>query len=139
MRKFPALALVVFVFVFGMAGKCKKGGGGDTPAPNEANLAVTLDPAVNSNLPPALGPNFPLTVTITSTMPPQGVTIEVNARVDGNPTAFYAPAAVSTSATTTNFSITGTPTASTVIVTVTVTSKTKATNKWTGTYRYARK
>lgn len=137
MRKFPALVFATMVLIFGVAGKCNKGG--DTPQPTEANLAVTLNPPVGSNQAAALGPDFPLSVTITSAMPPQGVTIEVTAKVENTTTNFYAPAATSTSATVSNFTITNTPVASTCVVTVTVTSKTKATNKWTGSYRYARK
>lgn len=138
MRKFPALLFAAIVLIFGVAGKCSKGGGG-TPTPAEANLAVSLNPAAGSNQPAALGPDFPLSVTITSTMPPQGVTIEVTAKVENATTNFYAPAVLSTSATVSNFTITNTPVASTCVVTVTVTSKTKATNKWTGSYRYSRK
>ncbi|MBL7749816.1 MAG: hypothetical protein JNN29_00450 [Chitinophagaceae bacterium] len=139
MRRFPALLFATIVLIFGVAGKCSKGGGGGTPTPPEANLAVTLNPPVGSNQAAALGPDFPLSVTITSTMPPQGVTIEVTAKVENATTNFYAPAITSTSATVSNFTITNTPVASTCVVTVTVTSKTKATNKWTGSYRYSRK
>ncbi len=138
MRKFPALVFATVVLIFGVAGKCNKGSDNPQP-PSEANLAVTLNPPVGSNQAAALGPDFPLSVTVTSTMPPQGVTIEVTAKVENAANNFFAPAATSTSATVSNFTITNTPVASTCVVTVTVTSKTKATNKWTGSYRYARK
>lgn len=138
MRKLPALVFASLVLIFGVAGKCSKGGNPPT-TPSEATLAVTLTPPAGSTQPAALGPDFPMTVTVTSTMPPQGVTIDVTAKVENATTNFYAPAAVSTSSPATNFNITNTPVASTCVVTVTVTSKTKATNKWTGSYRYARK
>jgi len=141
MKKIPALVFVTFVFVFGIAGKCgKSGGGGGGGGTTEANLVVTLNPPENSTQAPALGPNFALTVTINSTMPPQGVTINVTAKVDGSTSApFYNSGDMVSSTSTNNFSITGTPAATTALVTVTVTSRTKASNKYTGTYRYARK
>ncbi|MBI1341991.1 MAG: hypothetical protein GC171_03545 [Terrimonas sp.] len=140
MKKIPALVFVVLVLFFGLAGSCKKGGGGgSTPTPNEANLQVVLNPPAGSNQAASLGPNFPLSVTISSAMPPQGVTIAVSAKVDGSSAAPFFTINQSTSGTTTNFSITNTPAATTALVTVTVTSKTKASNTWTGTYRYSRK
>ena len=65
------------------------GGSDDPPPPNEANLAVTTDPANGTVQPPALGP-YTLKVTITSTMPPNGVKIEINAKKDdGSNTVFF--------------------------------------------------
>ena len=142
MKKIPALVFVTFVVLFGIAGNCKKGGGGGGGGggTTEANLAITLNPPANSLQAPALGPNFPLTVTITSTMPPQGVTINVSAKIDGSTAApFYTSGDLVSSTSLNNFSITGTPAATTALVTVVVTSRTKATNTYTGTYRYARK
>ena len=112
----------------------KNGGGGDS----EANLAVTLDPPANSTQPAVPQTNFPLTVSITSTMPPQGVTIDVKAAPDGSTTNFFTESRSSTTANN-NFTITGTPTSVVCVTTVTVTSKTKATNTITLSYRYSRK
>lgn len=119
---------------------CKKGGGGGGGgSTNEANLAVTTTPPVGSVQPPSNGP-FQLTVTITSTMPPNGVKIEVNARKDDgtNPAPFFTTTVNSTTSIN-NFTITNTPAATQCIVDIKVTSLTKATNTWTGTYRYSRK
>ena len=117
-------------------GSCsdKGGGGGD----DEANLVVTLNPPAGSNQPAAPQVDFPLTVSITSTMPPQGVTIDVKAAPDGSTTNFFTESKSSTSANN-NFTITGTPISVVCVVTVTVTSKTKATNTVTLSYRYTRK
>ena len=109
------------------------------PPPSEANLAVTLNPPANSTQPPAPQIDFPLSVTITSTMPAQGVTIAVTAKREDNSAVFFTSPVTNTSSATNNFSITGTPIGVICITTVTVTSKSSATNIWTGTYRYSRK
>ena len=112
-----------------------KGGGGGS---SEANLAVTLNPPANSTQPAIPQTTFPLTVSITSPMPSQGVTIDVKAAPDGSTTNFFTESRSSTSADN-NFTITGTPTSVVCVTTVTVTSKTKATNTITLSYRYSRK
>ena len=114
-------------------GSCSDKGGGD-----EANLVITLNPPAGSTQPAVPQIDFPLTVSITSTMPPQGVTIDVKAARDGSTTNFFTDSKSSTSANN-NFTITGTPTGVVCVTTVTVTSKTKATNTITLSYRYTRK
>ena len=121
-------------------GSCsdKGGGGGGGGGTTEANLAVTLNPPAGSTQPAAPQVDFPLTVSITSTMPPQGVTIDVKAAPDGSATNFFTETRSSTTANN-NFTITGTPTGVVCVTTVTVTSKSKPANTWTGSYRYTRK
>ena len=120
---------------------CKKssggGGGGGVP---EANLVVTTNPPNGSVQAPSNGP-FDLTVTITSTMPPGGVKIEINARKDDgtNPAPFFTTTTNSTTNAVNNYTITGTPTATQCIVDIKVTSLSKPTNIWSGGYRYSRK
>lgn len=104
----------------------------------ESTLAVSTTPANGSTELPAPGPNFNLTVSITSAMPPSGVTIEVKARPESTSTPFYTESK-STSTKDNNFTITSTPPTVTCIVEITVTSKTCNTNKWTGSYRYSKK
>lgn len=110
-----------------------KGGGG-----SEANLAVTLNPPANSTQPAIPQTTFPLTVSITSPMPSQGVTIDVKAAPDGSTANFFSESRSSTTADN-NFTITNTPVSVVCVTTVTVTSKTKATNTITLSYRYSRK
>ena len=55
----------------------------------EATLVITTTPANGTTEPPAPGPTFPLTVTISSAIPSSGVTIEVKARPDGVATTFF--------------------------------------------------
>jgi hypothetical protein len=114
------------------------GGGGGGGGTTEANLAVTLNPPANSVQPAAPQTDFPLTVSITSTMPPQGVTIDVKAAPDGSSTNFFTDSRSSTAANN-NFTILNTPVGVVCVTTVTVTSKTKATNTVTLSYRYSRK
>lgn len=139
-----SLLRVLSLFFFSsllIASGCKKsGGGGGGGGTNEANLAVTLNPPNGSVQAPASGPNFDLTVTITSTMPPSGVKIEITAKKDDgtNPAPFFTNTNNSSNGTN-NYTITGTPATTACVVDVKVTSLTKATNVWTGQYRYSRK
>lgn len=140
MKKLLIQLIVVPIIIFGMAncGSKGSGGGGGGGGSTEANLAVTLNPAANTTQPAAPQADFPLTVSITSTMPSQGVTIDVKAAPDGSTTNFFTESRSSTSANN-NFTITGTPVGPVCVVTVTVTSKSKATNTVTLSYRYSRK
>jgi hypothetical protein len=114
---------------------CGKGGG-STP---EATLAVTTTPASGSTQAAAPGPTFALNVTVTSTLPPKGVTIAISAYVDGQSNSpFFTNSASSTSASN-NYTITGTPSQETCVVSITVTSNTSSSNTWTGSYRYSMK
>lgn len=112
------------------------GKGGSTP---ETPLAVTTTPPVGSDQAPAPGPTFPLTVTITSTIPPGGVTIAVTAYVDGSPSTPFFTSTISSTTSVNNFTITSTPSQQTCDVSVTVTSKSQSSNTWSGSYRYAMK
>jgi len=139
MKKGLLQLFIVPAIILGI-GSCsdKGGGGGGGGGTTEANLAVTLNPPAGSTQPAAPQTDFPLTVTVTSTMPPQGVTIDVKAAPDGSTTNFFTDSKSATAAMT-PFTITGTPTGVVCVATVTVTSKTKATNTWTGSFRYTRK
>lgn len=138
MKRFLIQFLIAPAIIFVMTNCGSKGGGGGGGGTSEANLVVTLNPPANSNQPAAPQADFPLTVSITSTMPPQGVTIDVKAAQEGSSTNFFTETRSSTSATN-NFTITNTPIGPVCVVTVTVTSKTKATNTVTASYRYSRK
>ena len=136
MNKVRYLFTVVAFACLLMAGNCKKGGGS---TPNEASLIVELNPAAGGNQAPAPGPDFPLTVTVKSTMPGSGVKIDVNARQDVTGSTVFFFQSINTMIATTNFTITNSPSNLTLRVNVTVTSLTNANNKWTGSYTYSRK
>ena len=139
MKKLLIQLIIAPIIIFGIA-SCgsKGGGGGGGGGGGEANLTITLNPPANSVQPAVPQTDFPLTVTITSAMPPQGVTIDVKAAPDGSSGNFFAETRSSTSAIN-DFTITNTPVGPVCVVTVTVTSKTSATNKVTASYRYSRK
>lgn len=139
MKKGLLQLFIVSAIILGI-GSCsdKSGGGGGGGGGGEANLVVTLNPPAGSTQPAAPQIDFPLTVSITSTMPSQGVTIDVKAAPDGSTTNFFTESKSATTPTT-PFTILNTPTGIVCVATVTVTSKTKATNTWTGSYRYTRK
>ena len=134
---------VLFLFGFALINvitlsSCGGGGDDSPPPPNEANLAVTTDPANGTVQPPALGP-YNLKVTVTSAMPPNGVKIEVSAKKDdGSNTVFFSTSVNRTTAIS-DFTITGTPAATQCLVETTVTSLTKPSNQWSGSYRYSSK
>jgi hypothetical protein len=140
MKKIAIRLITISVLFLFLAGSCKKkgGGGGGGGGTTEANLAVTLNPPANSTQPAAPQTDFPLTVSITSTMPPQGVTIDVRVAPDGSSTNFFTESRSSTTSNN-NFTITNTPVGVVCVTTVTVTSKTVATNTVTLSYRYSRK
>lgn len=138
--------LFAWVMLAGLLSSCSKGsgggsgGGGGGGGTTEADLVVTLNPAAGSVQPAAPQADFPLSVSITSAMPPQGVTIDVAVKKDdGTGAPAFFTTSLSTSSAVNNFTITGTPTGVVCITDVIVTSKTKAANKWTGNYRYSRK
>lgn len=127
--------VLLLMLTIGPACKKKKDGGC-----SEAMMKVTTLPAEGSVEPASPGPDFPLTVTITEGMPSNGVLIEVKARPEGpTSTPFYDTTLQNVTVNANNFTIRNTPANSYAVVDVTITSTTCNTNKWTGTYRYARK
>lgn len=112
---------------------------GSTPPPEE-NLVITGNPALlGQQESPGVGPNFPLVITVTSKMPPQGITIKVEAKEEGSTgTAFYTDTKT-TSSTVSNFTITNTPKAVSCRITVTATSVSTPGNTVTGFYLYSKK
>ena len=88
----------------------------------EPSLIVEITPANKSNNLNLLGPDFPLTVEITSTIPAKGVKIEVAATKEGSADpAFFTATSTSSTAPQNNYTITNTPGGVTCVVTVNVT------------------
>jgi len=137
MRTVPLLIGFALINVV-MLSSCGGGGDDSPPPPNEANLAVTTDPANGTVQPPALGP-YNLKVTITSAMPANGVKIEISAKKDDGSNTVFFSTSVNRTASVSDFTITGTPAATQCLVETKVTSLTKPTNVWSGSYRYSSK
>jgi hypothetical protein len=115
---------------------CKKSSNSSS---SEVNLVVQTNPSSGSFLLPSIEP-FNLTVTITSTMPPNGVKIEVTAKKDdGSGSAPFYTTSVNSTTSLNNFTITNTPVGVQILVEIKVTSLSKSSNQWTGSYHYSRK
>ncbi len=136
MKKIVSFTIIVLMLVIGSQA-CKKSGGGGGEC-SEPALAVTTTPASNTTEPPAAGTSFPVMVNITGNLPAAGATIDIKARPENSNTAFYTESKLATAAIS-NFTITNTPLGTPAIVEITITSKSCATNKWTGSFRYSRK
>src|SRR6187401_3376610 len=109
MKKRLLQLFIVPTIIFGI-GSCSDKGGGGGGSTDESNLVVTLNPPAGSTQPAAPQIDFPLNVSITSTMPPQGVTIDVVVKKDDGSGATVFTETRSNSNATNNFNITGTPT-----------------------------
>jgi hypothetical protein len=136
-RTLKPLVIIIF-FLAGIAACKKGGGGGGTTSCSETAMTVSTTPGIGTTQTPSAGTTFPLAVNVSANLPAAGVTIEVKARPESSSTAFYTETKPATAAIT-NFTITATPVGVPAIVEITVTSKSCATNKFTGTYRYSRK
>ena len=124
---------------------CSNKGGGSTPPPpdpctGQAAVSATTIPPIGSSQTAAVGPDFPLAITLTN-VPTAGVSILVTSRQEtpAGSAAFFTQTHATVTSTTDNFTITGTPTGVICVVDITVTSKSCSTNTWTGTYRYSKK
>ncbi|MHC0068978.1 hypothetical protein ACWATR_39970 [Nostoc sp. UIC 10890] len=120
---------------------CSKGGdgGGSTPPPpQEANLTITTNPANNAVVPAAVGTTFPVTINVTSTMPSQGVRIEVTAAPEAGGASFFTSNTTSSNASNT-ITINNTPAQVSCVVNIRVSSVARPSNAATSSYRYSRK
>ena len=138
MKPVPQFIFFLIMGLFVVSACGKGGGGGGTPPPSEANLAVTTDPANGTSQTPALGP-YNLKVSITSTMPANGVKIDITAKKDDGANISFFTTSVNKTTAVNDFTITGTPVASQCLVEIKVTSLTKPSNTWSGNYRYSSK
>ena len=141
------LALSFFIFAF--AG-CSKGG--DSPAPTpptpppvvvtEADIVFKVDVAgseVNYNTVfPVVGTSLILNANITSTLPKDGVTVDVTVKKKLDNTTVFTTN-LSSSAASNPVTVTGLTAGVLCVATVTVTSKSKATNTSIKTFELAAK
>jgi hypothetical protein len=135
-RKKSILALSFFICAF--AG-CSKGGDSPTPTPPtpppvvvaESDIVFKVDVAgseVNyATVFPVVGTSLIMNANITSTLPKDGVTIDVSVKKKSDNTAVFATN-LSSSAASNPVTVTGLTAGVLCVATVTVTSKSKATN-----------
>ena len=141
--------IVLSFFICAFAG-CSKGG--DSPAPTpptpppvvvtEADIVFKVDVAgseVNYNTVfPVVGTSLILNANITSTLPKDGVTIDVSVKKKSDNTVVFATN-LSSSAASNPVTVTGLAAGTLCVATVTVTSKSKATNTALKTFELASK
>jgi hypothetical protein len=133
MRRQPTFVVLVVLVQFFLL-SCSKS---TDNCSSEPTLTVATTPAIGTTELPSVGP-FNLKVSITSTIPSSGVTIDVKAREEAKTTPFFSQSK-SSSTKDNNFEIANTPSTVTCIVEITVTSKSCSSKTWSGSYRYSKK
>jgi len=145
-RKNSIIALSFIVLSF--AG-CSKGGDSPTPTPTpppvvivESDIAFKVDVAgaeVNySTVLPVVGASLAINANITSTLPKDGVTIDVSVKKKADNTVVFTTN-LSSSAASNPVTVTGLAAGTLCVATVTITSKSKASNTATKTFELASK
>ena len=144
-NSFIALSFIVLSF----AG-CSKGGDSPTPTPPtpppvvivEADIAFKVDVSgseVNySAVFPVVGASLAMNANITSTLPKDGVTIDVSVKKKADNTVVFTTN-LSSSAASNPVTVTGLAAGTLCVATVTITSKSKASNTSTKTFELASK
>jgi hypothetical protein len=147
---FCKTSIIAFAFsVFFLAG-CSKGGDSPTPTPPtpppvvvaESDIVFKVDVAgaeVNySTVFPVVGTTLLINANITSTLPKDGVTIDVTVKKKLDNSVVFT-SNISSSAASNPFTVTGLTAGVLCVATVTVTSKSKATNTALKTFELASK
>jgi len=145
-RKNSIIALSFIVLSF--AG-CSKGGDSPTPTPTpppvvivESDITFKVDVAgaeVNySTVLPVVGASLAINANITSTLPKDGVTIDVSVKKKAENTVVFTTN-LSSSAASNPVTVTGLAAGTLCVATVTITSKSKASNTATKTFELASK
>ena len=147
---FCKTSIIAFAFsVFFLAG-CSKGGDSPTPTPPtpppvvvaESDIVFKVDVAgaeVNySTVFPVVGTTLLINANITSTLPKDGVTIDVTVKKKLDNSVVFT-SNISSSAASNPFTVTGLTAGTLCVATVTVTSKSKATNTSLKTFELAAK
>jgi len=147
---FCKTSIIAFAFsIFFLAG-CSKGGDSPTPTPPtpppvvvaESDIVFKVDVAgaeVNySTVFPVVGTTLLINANITSTLPKDGVTIDVTVKKKLDNSVVFT-SNISSAAASNPFTVTGLTAGVLCVATVTVTSKSKATNTALKTFELASK
>ena len=143
-KTFIALSFLVLA----IAG-CSKGGDSPAPTPTpppvvivESDIAFKVDVAgseVNySSVLPVVGASVAINANITSTLPKDGVTIDVSVKKKSDNTVVFTTN-LSSSAASNPVTVTGLAAGTLCVATITVTSKSKSSNTSTKTFELASK
>lgn len=135
MHQCKRLLLVAVVMLPLLFIACKK----NTTTNNlEASLQIAVEPDLGTTAAVALSATYNFNVIIQSTMPPQGVTVTVTYKKDGDNSVLFAQT-LQTSTSPLNVSITNIPANVSGTVTVEAVSKTKADNTASKSFKLVRK
>ncbi len=145
--KYLKLVLVAIPFILF---SCSKGGDTGTtptptppPTPTEADIAFKVEIDAKevdySGIVAALSTTQAINVNVTSTLPKDGVTIDVSTKKNADNTVVSSSSAASTTGATNAASVTSLAPGVLCTVTVTVTSKSKSSNSSTKTFQIAAK
>jgi hypothetical protein len=141
--------IILSFFILPFVG-CSKGGDSPTPTPPtpppvvvaESDIVFKVDVAgseVNySTVFPVVGPSLVMNANITSTLPKDGVTIDVSVKKKSDNTVVFA-SNFSASTASNPVTVTGLTAGTLCFATITVTSKSKATNTSLKTFELASK
>lgn len=146
MRNYKILLLAAPFVLFA----CSKGGDSPTPTPPPVVVVPEVDIAFKVEIPAsteidytkiygAIGGTQAINVNITSTLPKDGVTIDVKVTKDTDNSAMFSNNISSTTAATNPITINSLSPGVLSTATVVVTSKTKSTNTATKTFKIAAK
>lgn len=134
-------AILFFLTIVSMV-SCSKGdggGGGNTP-PQEATLAIAMNPDPGNAIVPALSDTYAFKLMITSSPPKNGVRIDISGTKDpDNSVAFSQTSQTSGNAASIDQQLTGLAAGVLYNVKITVTSLTNASNMAAISFKIARK
>lgn len=129
----------VYILLACLITGCGKSGGGNSPTPiPEASLVFTINPDPGSSVFAALAASQDIAVSITSTLPAAGVTVDIMVTKDSDNSTVFSQSLTNTVP---NFNVTIQNLTSGVVCTavITVTSKSTSSNKASKTFKIAKK
>ena len=146
--KIKSFNVITILLIFSLSA-CSKGGDSPSPTPTppvavltESDIAFKVDISgseINySNVFAVVGTSIAINANITSTLPKDGVTVDVNVKKKSDNTAVFSNN-TSSSAASNPITITGLVPGVLCVTTVTVTSKSKSSNTLTKTFEIASK
>ena len=152
-NKFKNTSILAFAACIFLLAGCSKGGDSSTTTPptptpppvviTESDIAFRVDVAgseVNySSVLPVVGTSLAINATITSTLPKDGVTIEVTVKKKLDDTVVVFTTNLSSSSSSNQVTITGLTPGTWCVAKVTITSKSKSTNSAFKTFELSSK